>query len=156
MAAEANADTDAATSGARGATGNYSHGGDSEFARENADVNTEEAHAGSVLDQTRSWNAKVDRDFEYVSVEMQRAAQGAQDHLEGVRQVQLQMLTNMVGHADDLNKQHTAHRDIATDRTWTASNELEAALAAKSGVQADAMVTLLAKAISDALASAAK
>ena len=115
------------------------------------DIGVDEANMLAGLDQTRNWNTNTKRTFDFVGVEMQRAAQAAQDHLNNLRTVQVQLLTNMAGHADDLNKQHTAHRDIATDRTWNIDEV--SGLSAKSGVQADAMVALLAKAIADALAT---
>ena len=115
------------------------------------DVGVDEASMIAVLDQSRSWNANTKRTFDFVGVEMQRAAQAAQDHLGALRTVQVQLLTNMAANADAMNKQNTAHRDIATDRTWNIDEV--SALSAKSGVQADAFVALLAKAISDALAN---
>lgn len=113
------------------------------------DVGVDEATQSGVLDQTRSWNANTKRTFDFVGAEMQRAATAAQDHLNNLRTVQIQLLTNMAGNADALNKQHTSHRDISTDRTWNIDEV--SGLSAKSGVQADAMVALLARAISDAL-----
>lgn len=115
------------------------------------DVGVDEATMAAVLDQTRSWNANTKRTFDFVGIEMQRAAQAAQDHLNNLRTVQVQLLTGMAANADALNKQHTAHRDISTDRTWNIDEV--SALSAKSGVQADAFVALLAKAIADAVTS---
>lgn len=115
------------------------------------DVGADEANMSAVLDQTRSWNANVKRTYDTLEEELHSAVKEANAHISELRTVRLQMLTNMTVNADALQKQHTAHRDIATDRTWTQSNELETMLAAKSGVQADAMVALLAKAIADAI-----
>ncbi len=117
------------------------------------DIGADEANQGAILDQTRSWNANVKRTYDTLEEELHSAVKEANAHISELRTIRVQMLANMAVNCDALQKQHTAHRDIATDRTWTASNELEAALAAKSGVQADAMVTLLAKAIADALAA---
>ena len=61
----------------------------------------------------------------------------------------VQMLTNMAVNADNLQKQHLAHRDIATDRTWNVDEV--SALVAKSGVEADAAVALVLKAVADAV-----
>jgi hypothetical protein len=126
---------------------------DSVVARQDqiTDVGADEATMAAILDQTRSWNANTKRTFDFVGIEMQRAAQAAQDHLGNLRTVQVQLLTNMAANADALNKQHTSHRDIATDRVWNIDEV--SALSAKSGVQADAFVALLAKAIADALAA---
>ncbi len=109
------------------------------------DVGADEATQSAVLDQTRSWNANTKRTFDFVGVEMQRASHAAQDHLNNLRTVQIQLLTNMAGNADALNKQHTAHRDISTDRTWNADEV--SALTAKSGVQADAVVVAMIEAL---------
>ncbi len=115
------------------------------------DVGVDEATMSAVLDQTRSWNANVKRTYDTLEEELHSATKEANAHISELRTVRLQMLTNMATNADALQKQHTAHRDIATDRTWTQVNELETMLAAKSGVQADAMVALLAKTIADAI-----
>ncbi len=115
------------------------------------DIGVDEATQSAVLDQTRSWNANVKRTYDTLEEELHAAVKESQNHLAQLHTVQLQMLSNMAVNSDALQKQHTAHRDIATDRTWTQSNELETMLAAKSGVQADAFVALLAKAIGDVL-----
>lgn len=117
------------------------------------DVGVDEATQSAVLDQTRSWNANTKRTYDTLEEELQTSVKSAQDHLNELRTVRLGMLANMSVNSDNLQKQHLAHRDIAVDRTWTQVNELEVMLAAKSGVQADAFVTLLAKAIADALAA---
>ncbi len=139
------------TAAASGAAGAFTAGGDKRFDRENADIGAEEAHAGAVLDQTRSWNANTKACFDTLQEELHSAVKEANAHISELRTVRLQMLSTMAVNSDNVQKQHLAHRDIATDRTWTQSNELETILSAKSGVQADAMVTLLAKAIADAL-----
>ena len=59
------------------------------------------------------------------------------------------MLASMQANADSKEKQHLAHRDIATDRTWNVDEV--SALTAKSGVQADAMVVALTEAIAQVL-----
>lgn len=118
------------------------------------DVGADEATQSAILDQTRSWNANTKRTYDTLEEELHSAVKEANAHISELRTIRIQMLTNMAVNCDNLQKQHTAHRDIATDRTWTQINELEAALAAKSGVQADAMVTLLAKAVADAIKGA--
>jgi hypothetical protein len=113
------------------------------------DTGADEAHTAGILDQTRSWNANVKRTYDTLEEELHSSVKAAQDHLNELRTVRLQMLTNMTVNCDALQKQHTAHRDIATDRTWNVDEV--SALTAKSGAQADAMVALLAKAIAEAL-----
>ena len=118
------------------------------------DVGVDEATQSAVLDQTRSWNANTKRTYDTLEEELHSSVKSAQDHLNSVRAVREQMLTNMVGNSDALMKQHLAHNNIATDRTWNVDEV--SALVAKSGVQADAIATLLAKAIADGVAGAKK
>ncbi len=115
------------------------------------DVGADEATQSAILDQTRAWNANSKACFDTLQEELHSAVKEANAHISELRTIRVNMLANMAQNSDNIQKQHMAHRDIATDRTWTQSNELETMLAAKSGVQADAMVTLLAKAVADAL-----
>ena len=117
---------------------------------DHADTGAEEAHTAGIYDQTRSWNANVKAGFDTLQEELHSATKEANAHISELRTIRVQMLANMAVNSDNLQKQHQAHRDIATDRTWTQVNELEVALAAKSGVQADALVALLAKFVADA------
>lgn len=116
------------------------------------DVGGDEANQSAILDQTRSWNANVKRTYDTLEEELHSAVKEANAHISELRTIRVQMLSNMAVNCDALQKQHMAHRDIATDRTWNIDEV--SGLSAKSGVQADAMVTLLAKAIADALAAA--
>ena len=113
------------------------------------DIGVDEATQSAVLDQTRSWNANVKRTYDTLEQELHASVMESNAHVSELRTVRLRMLTDMAVNADNLQKQHLAHRDIATDRTWNIDEV--SALSAKSGVQADAMVTLLAKVIADAL-----
>ena len=115
------------------------------------DIGVDEAYQLAGLNQTRSWDANVKRTYDTLEEELHSAVKESQAHLAELHTVRVQMLTNMTVNCDNLQKQHTAHRDIATDRTWTQSNELENLLSAKSGVQADAIVTMLAKVVADAI-----
>ena len=58
-------------------------------------------------------------------------------------------LSNAVDTANLVNKQAVAHRDVAIDRIWNVDEV--STLTAKSGVQADAFVAALAKAVADLL-----
>jgi len=62
-----------------------------------------------------------------------------------------QALQNAVETANMISKQVVRHGDLAVDRQWNIDEVSD--LSAKTGVQQDAMVALLAKAIADALAS---
>ncbi len=134
---------------------------DNVFNRTNADVGVDEAYQLAGLSNTRAWDANVKRTYDVLEEEIHSATKEANAHISELRTVRLQMLTNMATNADALQKQHTAHRDIATDRTWTQVNEMEVAAAAafaslnaKTGAQADALQALVAKVISDAMAAA--
>ncbi len=118
MVAEAKSDADAATSGARGAAGNYTHGGDTEFARENADIGVEEAHSGAVHDQTRSWNANVKRTYDVHQTLDLDGLNAARNKGEVLFQLSTQALQNAIESANMISKQAIAHRDIAIDREW--------------------------------------
>ncbi len=132
---------------------------DNVFNRTNADVGVDEAYQLAGLSNTRAWDANVKRTYDVLEEEIHSATKEANAHISELRTVRLQMLTNLANNADSLQKQHTAHRDIATDRTWTQVNEMEvaaaaafAALQAKTGSQADAIQALALKIISDAAA----
>ncbi len=126
---------------------------DSVFNRQNQDIGVDEAYQLAGLDSTRAWNGNSKLTYDHILESLAAQVKEAQTHVTNVNAVRLQTLASMQANADSLQKQHTAHRDIATDRTWTQVNELEVMLAAKSGVQADAFVALLAKAIADAVAT---
>ncbi len=115
------------------------------------DIGADEANMSAVYDQTRSWNANTKRTYDTLEEELHSAVKEANAHISELRTIRVQMLANMAVNSDNLQKQHLAHRDIATDRTWNIDEV--SGLSAKSGVQADAMVALLAKAIADALAT---
>ena len=117
--------------------------------RQNQDVGADEAYQSAIMDQARTWNANTKRTYDTLEEELHSSVKSAQDHLNELRTVRLQMLTNMTVNTDNLQKQHLAHRDLATDRTWNVDEV--SSLVAKSGVQADAMVAILAKAIADAV-----
>ena len=108
---------------------------------------------GETSCSTRAWNANAKQTYDNILEQLAAQVKEAQTHITNVNAVRLQTLATMQANADALQNQHTAPRDIATDRTWTHVNELEVMLGAKSGVQADAFVTLLAKSIADAIAA---
>jgi len=63
-------------------------------------------------------------------------------------------LSNAVDTANLCNKQAVAHRDIAIDRTWNVDEV--STLTAKSGVEADAIMAILATAVAERLKADAK
>ena len=54
-------------------------------------------------------------------------------------------VANAIFNSDALAKQHLAHRDLATDRTWNVDEV--SALTAKSGIEADAAVAIILDAV---------
>ncbi len=111
------------------------------------DIGVDEANQLAGLNQTRSWDANVKRTYDTLEEELHSAVKEANAHISELRTIRVQMLTNMAVNCDAMQKQHTAHRDIATDRTWNVDEV--SALVAKSGVQADAMVALLTRIVAD-------
>ena len=135
--------TDAASGiGSRRSTSNV------ETEQRNVDVGVDEAYQSAALDQTRSWNANTKGGFDTLQEELHSTVKAAQTHLANVQTIQQQMLSNMVGNADALMKQHLAHSNIAADRTWNVDEV--SAFTAKSGVEADAVVAMALKIIADA------
>ena len=153
--ASVNTDAESAASEAAAGVGNRRTVSDAErdsvFDRNNQDIDTDAAYALAGLNDTRAWNANVKRTYDTLDEELQSGVKQAQSQLADLHTIRVQMLTNMATNADNLQKQHLAHRDIATDRTWNVDEV--SALVAKSGVQADAFVALLSKSIADALAA---
>ena len=127
---------------------------DSLFNRNNQDIGVDEAYQLAGLANTRAWDANVKRTYDTLDEILHSEVKESQAHIAELHTVRIQMLTNMAVNCDSLQKQHTAHRDIATDNTWTKSNEMETMMAtafaqgnAKSGVQQDAFIALLAEAV---------
>ncbi len=151
MVAETVAESSASEAGAgvgnRRTTANAER--DSVFNRQNQDIGVDEAYQIAGLDATRSWNSNSKLTYDNILESLAGQVKEAQTHITNVNAVRLQTLASMQVNNDAMQKQHMAHRDIATDRTWTQSNELETMLAAKSGVQADAFVAALMKALGD-------
>lgn len=122
--------------------------------RMNQDVGADEAYQDAILNQTRAWDANVKRTYDTLEEELHASVKSSQDHIAELHTIRISMLSNMAVNSDNLQKQHLAHRDIATDRTWNVDEV--SALVAKSGVQADALVALLVKAAGEAVASIKK
>lgn len=105
------------------------------------DIGADEANMSAVLDQTRSWNAKVDRDYERASIALDASTTSAQSYLDEVRTVRLQMLKSMAENADFAAKQYLEHSKLGADRMWNVN-------------ETDAFSVLLNKAVSDAIKEA--
>ncbi len=150
----ATAKTDAADDASGVETRRTVSNAETDTKRMNQDVGVDEANQSAVLDQTRSWNANVKRTYDTLEEELHASVKSAQSHVNELQTIRISMLSNMAVNSDNLQKQHLAHRDIATDRTWNVDEV--SALVAKSGVQADALVALLLKAAGDAVNAAQK
>ena len=123
----------ASTAGARGTTGNYTHGGDTEkvFHRENADIGAEEAWSTNMK---RTYDLHQSHDFETANM---------------FRNLALQCLQNSVETANMVAKKTVERGDLAVDRQWNIDEVSD--LSAKSGLQADAIATTLIAAVADIL-----
>ncbi len=117
------------------------------------DTGADEAHMASVLEQTRAWNANTKMLFDQTMKALEASGQEGASHTGGQNTIREQLLANLVGNADFAAKGYMRHLALQDRSVFTAENELEASLAAKTGVQQDAFVALLAKAIADALAA---
>ncbi len=137
------ADESAAGVGARRTVSNA----EADTKRMNQDVGADEAYQDAILNQTRAWDANVKRTYDTLEEELHASVKASQDHVNELHTIRIQMLTNMAVNSDNLQKQHLAHRDIATDRTWNVDEVSQ--LVAKSGVEASAIVALLTKAVAD-------
>lgn len=73
----------------------------------------------------------------------------AQQHDNTKQTIAEQALQNAVETSNMVGKQAVRHGDIAIDRQWNVDEV--STLTAKSGVQADAMIVLLVKAVKEAL-----
>ena len=104
------------------------------------DVLGAEALRRGMVSDTHAWSANVKRTYDRTEEEISASVKAAQDHLNNVRTVQLQMLTNLAVNTDNLQKQHLAHRDLATDRTWNLDEQGNQAVIALAKL-ADAIKT---------------
>jgi hypothetical protein len=87
------------------------------------------------------------------SFAMKTASDAGQN--DNVRQsIANQALQNAVETANMVGKSAIRHTDLAVDRQWNIDEVSD--LSAKTGVQSDAMVAMLAKAVAQALSDAAK
>jgi hypothetical protein len=92
----------------------------------------------------RTYDAYQAEDLESLRLARRTAEELSAAHTDHVRNLQaeiVRMHTNAITHDNDLAKQHLAHRDIATDRTWNLDEVAEmatvvAAVLARMGVVA--------------------
>lgn len=138
-----------ASTGNRRTTGNSER--DSVFDRNNQDVGIDEAYQLAALHDTRAWNLNGKQLFDETLKALGTQEKELTSHLSELRTVRLKVLENMTSNGDNNQKAYLRHLNLTDRSVFTSENELEAALAAKSGVQADAFVALLAKAIADAV-----
>lgn len=149
MVASTNTDVDAGSSAGRATGSAYTHGGDTEFARENADIGYEEAQSTGLFGDTRAWNVNQKRTYDiYQTADMdslhrQRALGEKFDSLC------FQAMQNAVETANMVGKQAVRHSDLAIDRQWNIDEV--SGLSAKSGVEADAVVAAMVAAVADVI-----
>jgi len=120
------------------------------------DTGSDEGHKAGVLNQTRSWNANDKLAFDETLQALSRAEKDTASHLAGINTIREQLLSNMVDNADLSHKGYMRHLALLDRSVFTAENELEASVAAKTGVQQDALAVLIAKAVADGIAAVSK
>lgn len=121
-----------------------------------SDIGGEEAHESLVHDQTSAWSANRKRTYDvYQSLDLEGVL-GNRQKADVLFQLSTQALQNAVETANMVSKgavrsqeQSIRHADIAIDRQWNIDEVSD--LAAKTGVQQDALATVLAAAIAEAL-----
>ena len=118
------------------------------------DTGADEAHMASILDQTRAWNANSKMLFEETLKALKDAQNEAASHSGGLNTIREQLLQTMVVNTDNSQKGYLRHLSLQDRSVFTAENELEASLAAKTGVQQDALATVLVNAVAQGVAQA--
>ncbi len=120
------------------------------------DTGTDEGHKAGVLDQTRAWNANAKLAYDKTLEALTRAENDASSDLAGIKTIREQLLANMVDNTNLAAKGHLRHLALLDRSVFTAENELEASVAAKTGVQQDALAVLIAKAVADGINAVSK
>ena len=118
------------------------------------DTGGDEANAASLIDQTRAWNQNSKMLFDETLKALKDAQNEASSHSGNLNTIREQLLSNMVGNADNSQKGYLRHLSLQDRSVFTAENELEHSLAAKTGVQQDALATLLVNAVAQGVAQA--
>lgn len=126
------------------------------------EIGKDEAWAAHVLSESEAWAANRKRTYDELqdlslssarfNLRLsERIAHDSLDHANRLRIIAERSLTNAATHDQDLAKQHLAHRDIATDRTWNVDEV--AALVAKNAIFQDAIAAAVAAGVNAALAA---
>lgn len=127
------------------------------------DVHGDEALKLGMVNQGRSWDANSKATYDQMLKALNAEEHALREYQADLRTVKLRMFndganqsnvqnSNLVVNSDALDKQHLAHRDIATDRTWNLDEV--AALFTKMMGGSEAMTALVTKAVADAIAQA--
>ncbi|MGW8178884.1 MAG: hypothetical protein ACWGQW_09005 [bacterium] len=114
------------------------------------------------IGRDESWFANIKRmydEYQHESLESIRRNRSlvdkyisdAQQYDNGRQNIANQALQNAVETANMVGKQAVRHGDLAIDRQWNVDEV--STLTAKSGVEADAIIAILASAVADALAA---
>ena len=118
------------------------------------DTGADEAHVAGVLDQTRAWNANSKMLFDETLKALKEAQSEARSHSAGLNTIRENMLSNMATNANNSQLGYLRHLSLQDRSVFTAENELEASLAAKTGLQQDALATVLVNAVAAGVAQA--
>lgn len=124
------------------------------------DIGADESVAAGLATNTNAWMANVKRTYDEYQQEslesikrnrsyVDKVLSDAQQYDNQRQNIANQALQNAVETANMVSKQAVRHSDMAIDRQWNVDEV--STLTAKSGVQADAMIAILADAIAKAL-----
>lgn len=136
------------------------------------EIGKDEAHSSAILDQTRTWNANTKRSYdEYLHeslADVRKAREREDERFHERRKLAAELDAHVLKelargrdnydgeqaaikkHVENIVEQLAVESDIATDRSWNVDEV--ANIVAKTGVQADAIASALAKGVAVALA----
>lgn len=154
MAANTNAEVDAGAAAGRTQGSAYTHGGDTEFARENADIGYEEAQSVGLFGDGRKWSANDKRTYDVYQTADLDGLHRSRALTEKFDSLCFQAMQNAVETANMVGKQAVRHSDLAIDRQWNIDEVSD--LSAKSGVQADTIVAAMISAVAEVINASKK
>ncbi len=121
--------------------------------RENSDTGAEEAYSAGMRLDAAAWSANMKRTYDEFLARSLENSQKGRTHFDtlisNAQNYSNLALQSAVTTVDMLAKQAVRHNDVAIDRQWNVDEVAQ--LVAKTGVQSDAFVAILAKAVAGEL-----
>ena len=151
MAATSQSDATSDASEAAAGVGSRRTTSNLETEQRNVDIGADEAFQSAILNQTRSWNSNDKLTYDDTLKALSSQENELQVSLGELRTVKLELLKTMATNSDNIQKRYLTHLSLEDRSVFTAENELEANLAAKTGIQADALAAIIVKAVGDAV-----